>query len=195
MRMDLAVIEGAPPLGPDDLLGLKLASVTTQADLNEAEQANILKAVTWARRTSRNVILSRDYVAELHRRMFSDVWRWAGTWRHRQTNIGVAPNAILVGLEQMFCDVRYWTDNATFDVDEIAVRLHHRMVSIHPFPNGNGRHSRLAADIFRGRHGRPWFTWGGGPLSATGDLRRRYIDALRHADQGEIRDLLAFAHS
>lgn len=195
MAVTLTEAEHATPLGPDDLLGLKLASIVTQAELNAAEEANILRAMAWARRARPRDILTRDYVAGLHRRMFGDVWAWAGTWRKRETNIGVAPNAILVGLAELLGDTRYWLENNSFEIDEIAVRLHHRMVSIHPFPNGNGRHARLIADILRAEHGEPWFGWGGGSLSAPGEIRHRYIAALRRADTGELADLLAFARS
>lgn len=186
---------GATPLGPDDMLGLKLAWVTTREDLNAAEQANILEGLAWARRRKRTDILTEAFVRRLHVAMFGQVWRWAGDFRQREVNIGVAPHAIPVALRDLLDDTRYWIGNATFEPDEIALRLHHRMVLIHPFPNGNGRHTRMMADLVAGRLGKPPFTWGGTILDTPSVVRSRYIESLRHADRHDIAPLLAFARS
>lgn len=188
-------IEGATPLGPDEMAGLKPLAIFTQADLNIAEEANILAGMQWARRTRRTDILNRDFIATLHARMFGEVWTWAGTWRRRQTNIGVAPNAIVVEVEALLRDVAYWAERHTFADDEIAVRLHHRLVWVHPFPNGNGRHTRLLADLWLQSRGAAPFSWGRTNLGAAGEARQTYIAALRDADRGSIDGLVAFARS
>jgi Fic-DOC domain mobile mystery protein B len=193
MALDLVSAPGATPLGPEELQGLKPTHIVTQAELDAAEAANIGEAIVWMRRSRRKDLLHRDFVLELHRRMFGDVWRWAGTWRRSETNIGVEPASIPVRLEALLNDVRYWMDHATYSRDELAIRLHHQMVFIHPFPNGNGRHTRLMADLIRTRLGSVPFTWGGRNLSSASDTRRTYIDALRTADRGDLAPLLDFA--
>jgi Fic-DOC domain mobile mystery protein B len=127
--------------------------------------------------------------------MFGDVWRWAGTWRRVETSIGVDPITIPMRLEQLLDDARYWVANTSFEPHEIAARLHHQMVLIHPFPNGNGRHTRLMADLLLMQLKHEAFSWGGSDLSAPDDTRTRYIGALRSADRGDLRPLLAFARS
>lgn len=195
MPLEMASVPGATPLGPDELQGLRPAHIVTQADLDAAEAANILAAVDWARRTRTKDILDRNFVLELHRKMFGDVWRWAGTWRRRQTNIGVDPATVPMRVEGLLNDVRYWVDQQTYERDRIAIRLHHQMVFIHPFPNGNGRHTRLMADLLRERLGGEPFNWGDATLSADTEIRGRYIDALHTADGGDLDPLLAFARS
>ncbi len=195
MPVDLTAIEGATPLDPDTLDGLRPTYISTQAELNAAEEANILTALSWARRSRRGDLLSLDYVRRLHRQMFGDVWSWAGTWRRRQTNIGVAPAMIPERTQGLLNDARYWLEHATYEPDELAVRLHHQMVLIHPFPNGNGRHTRLLADLLVTSLGKPVFTWGGGHLSAPDEARGIYLAALRTADGGDITPLVAFARS
>jgi Fic-DOC domain mobile mystery protein B len=185
----------ATPLGRDDLLGLKLPWVVTQADLNVAEEANILDAISWTRRRRRTPLLDRTFVLALHRRMFGDVWAWAGTWRQRETNIGVIPNIIPVRVESLVQDARHWIDHSVFDTDELAVRFHHQLVFIHPFANGNGRHSRLMADLLIEQLGGPAFSWGGHNLTNPTETRRSYIRALKAADAGDIAPLLGFARS
>jgi Fic-DOC domain mobile mystery protein B len=127
--------------------------------------------------------------------MFGKVWRWAGHYRKTEKNLGVDPWRIGAGCAELFDTVRYWIETATYDSDELAVRLHHQLVSIHPFPNGNGRHSRLMADLLVTAIGGRPFTWGGGSLGQDGDLRRRYIAALQQADVHDIGPLLDFARS
>lgn len=195
MPLEIVSVPGATPLGPDELQGLRPTHIITQSDLDEAEAANIADALIWARRSRTKDILHRAFVLELHRRMFSDVWRWAGTWRRRQTNIGVDPAAVAMRVEGLLNDVRYWLDHHTFDRDELAVRLHHQLVFIHPFPNGNGRHTRLMADLLREQLDGTPFSWGSTNLSAVSDVRERYIDALHAADRGDLEPLLVFARS
>lgn len=187
----------ATPLEPEEKLGLKQTWITYRRDLNEAEQENIVKGAAWARsRRPRNKdVLNEDFAKLLHKQMFSDVWAWAGTYRLTERNIGIAPHRIANETGMMFDDVRYWVEHTTFPADEIAVRLHHRLVAIHPFPNGNGRHARLMADLLIERLGGQPFTWGGGTLGDAGELRAQYIAALQAADNHDITLLVQFARS
>jgi Fic-DOC domain mobile mystery protein B len=140
-------------------------------------------------------MLGTDFAARLHKRMFGDVWRWAGTYRTTARNIGVDAYRIGMDVAQLMDDVRYWAENMTYPADEIGVRLHHRLVIIHPFSNGNGRHSRLMADLLIERLGARPFSWRGGSLADTGELRRRCVEALRAANGHDVGPLLIFARS
>ena len=188
--------EDATPLETEEREQLLQSWITHRADLNRAEEANILFGAAWARgRRSRwpTDMLSAGFVTRLHKRMFGDVWKWAGTWRSTARNIGVDAYRVGIDVAALLDDVRYWVENKTYPPDEMAVRLHHRLVAIHPFPNGNGRHSRLMADLLVERLGGTPFSWGSGGLANPGDLRRRYVAALRAADNHDIGPLLALA--
>jgi Fic-DOC domain mobile mystery protein B len=189
--------DDATPLEPEEKRGLKQTWITHRRDLNEAEQENIVKGAAWARgRRRRNEdMLNESFAKLLHKRMFSDVWSWAGTYRLTERNIGIAPHRIANDTGMMFDDVRYWVQHAIFPSDEIAVRLHHRLVAIHPFPNGNGRHARLMADLLVEYFGGRRFSWGGSTIGDVGKLRARYIAALRMADNHDIALLMQFARS
>lgn len=187
--------DDATPLDAEEREGLLQTWITTRADLNEAEQANIDGAVAWTERRRDADILTEGFVFELHKRMFGDVWSWAGSTRKTGKNIGIDPVQIHIQLGGLLRDARYWVDNKSFPPDEIAVRLHHGLVAIHPFPNGNGRHARLVADLLIVQLGGAPFSWGGGTLRDIGTLRAEYIAALRAADQHDFAPLLAFARS
>lgn len=189
--------EDATCLTPDEQRGLKPSWVATQADLNLVEQENVDRAVAWTLVKRPAEVLDLAFVRELHRRMFGDVWTWAGHFRTVGTNPGIDAHAIPSALVQALLDAAYWRDHEVFGRDEIAVRLHHRLVWIHAFPNGNGRHARLVADLVVATAGGRAFTWGGGRIQDPGDARRRYLAALRAVDrdQDDVADLLAFARS
>ena len=189
--------DAATPLTPAEREGLRPSWVTMRRDLNEAEQDNIVKGAAWARRGSRSAgaLLDDRFALELHRRMFRDVWKWAGVYRQTESNLGIEPYRIPMEVRGLFDDVRYGIANNTYPPDEIAVRLHHRLVAIHPFPNGNGRHTRLMADLFIEKLGGQSFSWGGGALMDEGEMRSRYVVALRAADEHDIAPLLMFARS
>ncbi|MEQ8399293.1 mobile mystery protein B [Thalassobaculum sp.] len=187
--------DDATPLEPEERDGLLQSWVTTRADLNEAEQASIDKGAAWARRRRGRDMLSEDFVRLLHKRMFGEVWAWAGSYRRTGRNIGVGACRIPAEVAQLLDDVRYWVEHDTYDPDETAVRLHHRLVAIHPFPNGNGRHARMMADLLVQQLGRPPFAWGGADLTDIGEKRRRYINALQSADRHDMAPLLTFARS
>lgn len=169
--------------------------ITTRAELNEAEQVNITRASLWLRRARNVDVLDDAFLRDLHKRMFGEVWKWAGQYRRTPRNIGIDAYRIPMAVRELVQDARYWVDNGTYPPDEIAIRFSHRLVSIHPFPNGNGRHSRLTADLLAMKLGQPRFTWGRANLVDPGETRRAYVAALRAADGGEIEPLLAFAKS
>lgn len=187
--------DDATPLDAEERERLLQTWITTRADLNEAEQANIDDAVAWIQRRRDAELLAEGFVFELHRRMFGDVWSWAGSTRKTGKNIGIDPVQIHIQLGGLLRDARYWMDHESFPPDEIAVRLHHGLVAIHSFPNGNGRHARLTADLLIVQLGGAPFSWGGGTLRDIGTLRAEYISALRAADQHDFAPLLAFARS
>ena len=188
-------VPGATPLDPDEQAGLIPKHLTLKRELDEFEQANILEAEAWAsRRRSRNV-LSEAYVRELHKRMLKKTWKWAGTFRTTEKSIGVDPARIAVDLRNLLEDVKAWQEFGTYPLEEQAVRLHHKLVLIHPFPNGNGRHARLLTECFLRFHGAEPFTWGSASLNHASDTRSAYIAALQAADNHDLAPLLQFVRT
>jgi Fic-DOC domain mobile mystery protein B len=193
---DFQLDDGQTPLDPDEARGLRLSWVATRGDLNDAEGTNILDAMRWAVREIRKkqvVVPSEDFLRQLHARMFGEVWEWAGRFRSTERNIGVAPHQVAMQLRQLFDDAGAWQVTGTYSLDEQAARLHHRLTYIHPFPNGNGRCSRLMADLFLQSRGAQPFTWGPAPHGH--QVRQRYLEALRLADAGDLAALLGFVRS
>lgn len=198
MGLDLSYLAGQTPLDEDEKEGLLIPGVTSRGELDEFEQQNIESAVQWTLSSALRAedILREEFIRRLHRRMFGNVWRWAGSFRLTDKNIGVDKYQIGIQLRQLLDDVRFWIEHRTHPPDEIAVRFKHRLVYIHCFPNGNGRHARLAADVLVARIlGRPVFSWGGASGRRKEEVRAAYISALHTADDGDIRPLLAFARS
>ena len=130
--------QGATALNPDELEGLKYRHITMRGQLDELEQVNIESGLLWLGRRRKTDILTEQFIRELHRRLFGDVWKWAGQFRRTEKNIGIDPLEIGVQLRLLQDDARYWADHGTFPPLEAAARFHHRLVQIHPFPNGNG---------------------------------------------------------
>ncbi len=190
---------GQTPIDDDEKIGLKIFSISTMEELNEFEQNNIEKAIQWSlsRNFKKETILSESFIKKLHFKMFGDVWEWAGEFRKTNKNIGVDKSIISVQLRDLLDDAFYWLNHKSFDEDEFAIRVKHRIVSIHLFPNGNGRHSRLFADIIVSHiFKKQPFSWGSNSdiyPSSTG--RIRYMEALRDADNGNYQRLLEFARS
>ena len=195
--MEFQYAPGATPLDPDEAAGLVPSHITTQADLNAWEQANILQAVRWVARQKKRDLLTEGFVRDLHRRMFDQTWKWAGTFRQSNKNIGVDGTQVAVKLRNLLDNTRFQIDHKVFEPDELVVRFHHQLVWVHAFPNGNGRHARLMADVLAQQLGRPRMTWGGADveLVSMGTVRDRYLKALREADQGQWSGLIAFARS
>lgn len=187
---------GATPLDPDEVVGLIPDHITTQGQLNEWEQANVLEGQRWALASrNRENPLTERFVRRLHAEMFGETWTWAGTFRTTEKNIGVDPSQIGVQLKDLLDDTQYWLKHGTYSLEESAVRFHHRLVSIHPFPNGNGRHARMLTDVIMIRSGRAPFSWGSANLVQTGKARDDYLAALRRADENDIDPLVRFAGS
>jgi len=186
--------DASTPLTAEEREGLIPSYVTLRRELNEAEQANILEAEQWAFSRKRNVLDER-FLTDLHKRMFGRVWRWAGKFRHTERNVGVDPYRIATDLRKLLDDSRYWIEHNTYPLDEISARFHHRLVYIHPFPNGNGRHARLATDLLLVALGQSRFSWGRTSLVNPGETRHAYVVALRAADGRDIRPLLEFVRS
>jgi len=186
--------EGATPLDLDEAAGL-IPGLTTRGELNAYEQRNIVQAVIWSRRSTklRQSLFSIDSLKLLHKRMFDETWKWAGTFRTTGKNLGVEPYQIQTQLANLCADGNYWLENQVFSIDHCAIRFHHRLVSIHPFPNGNGRHSRLVADLLMFYARKPIFSWGGYSLDVEGVTRTQYLAALREADKGKYELLMKFA--
>lgn len=183
--------EGNTPLTPEEREGLIPSWIATRADLNRAEFDNISRAHGWAGSRARDV-LDFDVLLTLHRQMYGRVWRWAGDFRTAGKNIGVDPVRIGMDLHALLDEARFWVTEAVYPADELMARLHHRLVLIHAFPNGNGRHARMAADMLAAQMGAVPLTWGRTSLIAPGEVRARYIAALKAADRHDMEPLLAF---
>ena len=188
-------MEGRTPLDEDEADGLIADDVSTRDELNASEQLNVLEGERWALKTRNTEICSASFIQELHRRMFGDVWSWAGSFRKSDKSIGIHWTEIPVAISNLCSDLHDWTDKNTYDHDEIGARFQHRLVAIHPFPNGNGRHARLITDLLMIRLGQPRFTWGAADLTKAGSARQRYIRALKAADQFDYALLREFVRS
>jgi Fic-DOC domain mobile mystery protein B len=186
--------ERATPLKPEERNGLIPTHITLRSELNELEQQNIGAADRWTFARRRKV-LDEGFLRGLHRRMFNRVWRWAGKYRKTERNLGIASHRIETELHQIIQDTQYWIEHQSYPPDELAARFHHRLVAVHPFPNGNGRWSRLAADLLIVQLGGTRFTWGRAGLQVAGDVRRAYIDALHAADNHDLGLLIGFVRS
>lgn len=187
---------GATPIDEDEKRGLLIPHISTREELNEWEQRNITDAYSWLDRTRQKNILSEEFIRKLHVEMFGKVWSWAGTYRRTDKNIGVDSSQISVLFRQLLDDIHFWIDNETYSADEIATRFHHRLVFIHLFPNGNGRHARVMTDVLLEKVlSQEPFSWGSGNLIEEGDVRANYIQALRSADGQDYEPLLKFVRS
>jgi Fic-DOC domain mobile mystery protein B len=191
--------EGETPLDADETMGLIPSVVATRRDLNLLEEANIGQAREWALNRKHPGLLTDGFVRELHRRMFKDVWRWAGSYRTSGKNLGVPSEQIAPKVRDLCADAAHWVEKGAYPWDEAAARLHHRLVSIHPFANGNGRHARLFVDVFLKAYGQEVGSWGAIRAEVedqtTQALRKHYIDALQAADRGDCLPLIAFLRS
>ena len=192
MRFSYAA--GATPIDPDEAAGLLPTHITTQAELNTWEEANIVRGEKWALRR-KATLLDEGFLRALHSKMFDETWRWAGKFRSSNKNIGVDSHQIAVRLRDLLDNTHYQIENKTFSADEQVIRFHHQLVWIHAFPNGNGRHARLMADLLVIRLGGKRFSWGQSPLALQTDNRTSYLATLRAADAGSYDDLIRFARS
>ena len=192
--------EGATPLTLDELHELIPPFITTQAELNGIEQMHIAKALSWLNREnlSYSQILDESFIRNLHIQMYGKIWKWAGKYRKSDKNIGVEWIKIPILLRQLLEDTRYQIEHQSYSLQEIAGRFHHKLVWIHLFPNGNGRHARVLSDYLLKQLGENTFTWGGKTFQeyrSSCEIRKQYISALRQADQGNYEPLLTFVKS
>ena len=198
MGLDLAYINGQTPLDEDEKDELLIPTIATRFELDEFEQQNIEEAMQWVltRSLKTKVILTEQFIKKLHKRMYGNVWAWAGDFRKTNKNLGIDKWQISTALNALINDTLYWVEHNTFPPDEIAIRFKHRIVSIHCFPNGNGRHSRLMADVIVDKIFKlPVFSWGAGNLVKQSDTRTNYLKAVREADKNNYVLLLSFARS
>jgi len=198
MGLDLEYINGQTPLDEEEKEGLLIPTIANRAELDEFEQQNIEEAMQWVltRSLNANQILTERFVKNLHKRMYGNVWSWAGHFRKTDKNIGINKWHISSALKTLLDDTLYWIEHETFTPDEIAVRFKHRIVSIHCFPNGNGRHSRLMADIIVNKiYKLPVFSWGADNLVKKSDARANYLNAIKTADKDNYEPLISFARS
>jgi Fic-DOC domain mobile mystery protein B len=196
MGLEFDFKDGQTPLDQDEIRGLKIKSISTQGELDEFEQLNIERALEWTihARLKAEQILSEKFVKQLHKKMYGDVWKWAGEFRKSERNIGFSWMQIEIELRKLLDDTLFWIQNESYPPEEIAFRFKHRLVSIHCFSNGNGRHSRLMADIIIEKvyKCRP-FSWNHSNMVRADEMRMQYIKALKQADNGDIYPLLKFA--
>lgn len=198
MGLELSFEDGQTPLSEEEKTGLLIESITTHGELDEFEQMNIEKAVEWSltNRFKKEKIVTEEFVKELHKRMFGEVWDWAGKYRRSEKNLGVKFHLIGTSLKQLNDDCFFWIENHSFSEEEIAIRYKHKIVNIHCFANGNGRHSRLMADIIVSHlFNKNIFSWSRSGLVKKGLERRNYLNAIRSADNGNIVPLMDFARS
>lgn len=198
MGLKIDYIDGQTPLDEEEKEGLRIPSITTREELDEFEQLNIEKAIQWTfgKKLKAEQLFSEKFIKELHKRMYGEVWKWAGTFRTSEKNIGIKSYLIAIELKQLLDDAIFWKQNNMYDSEELAIRFKHRLVSIHCFANGNGRHSRLIADLIVEKlFYSKFFSWGSANLVKATEARSKYIQAVRKADKNEIQQLIDFAKS
>lgn len=198
MGLNLIYNDGQTPLDDDEKEGLLIKFISTRGELDEFEQQNIEDAIQWilTRKFKPEQILSEFFIKDLHKKMYGRVWKWAGEFRKTNKNIGVDKLEIPIELRTVIDDAKYWLEHNVYEPDEFTIRFKHRVVSIHCFPNGNGRHSRMIADIIIEKiFNQPVFSWGSESHYADMESRELYLKAIRNADKGEYDLLLKFARS
>lgn len=198
MGLDAAYIERQTPLEEEEKDGLLISSIATRSELDEFEQQNIEQAIAWSlgRSFKAESVFTEGFLKTVHKKMYGNVWAWAGEFRKTNKNIGVDKWQISTELRKLLDDIKFWYTNNIYSPDEFAIRFKHRLVSIHCFPNGNGRHSRLVADIVIDKiFNLPHYTWGAANLVKQGDTRTAYLNAIRAADAGDIQPLVDFART
>ena len=189
---------GSTPLDPDELGGLITKYINTQGELNILEQDNILSGKNWALKYKKE-ILDESFIRNLHKKMYEDVWKWAGAYRRSEKSIGIDASQIAIQLHSLIKDTQTWVEFSSYPWSEILARFHHRLVFIHPFANGNGRYARLHTELLARQYDQEIPTWGAqsfhGDLNENSNIRSKYITALKSADQKDIQPLILFLYS
>ncbi len=186
-------IDDATPL--DDISGLLLPSDKVYAlkEIYVAEANNIALATLKylsAPPSSKLAPFTYEWLSKLHEEMFGNVWEWAGKFRQVELSIGIKAYMVPTALKELADDIAYWDANKTFDIYETAARIHHRAVQIHPYQNGNGRWSRMLANIYLRQNGSMPVKWQEDMLSKENPKRDAYIKALKAADKGDYSTLI-----
>jgi Fic-DOC domain mobile mystery protein B len=198
MGLNIEYIDGQTPLNEEEQNGLLIPSIATREELDEFEQLNIEKAIQWTfgKKWKAEQLFSEKFVKDLHKRMYGEVWKWAGAFRESEKNLGIKSYLIPTELKVLLDDAIFWVQNDTYSPDELAIRFKHRLVSIHCFSNGNGRHSRLMADLIMEKlFNTTFFSWGSSNLVKATDTRKAYIKAVKMADKQDLQPLIVFAKS
>lgn len=198
MGLELKYEDGQTPLSEEEKEGLLIRSITTHGELDEHEQLNIEEAIKWIinSKFKKDKILTEKFIKTLHKKMLGNVWSWAGEFRKSEKNIGVKWVNIGIELRTLLNDTNYWIENGTYAPDEIAIRFKHRLVNIHCFPNGNGRHSRIMADILiEFIFAKQIFSWNQSNMVKADETRKEYIRSIREGDKGDISHLIKFARN
>jgi len=196
MMMEFKYPPGATPIDHDEFSALIPKHIITQDILNQWEEENISDAREWVNNQKNIDLLSMAFIQKLHQKMFDKTWRWAGKFRLSEKNIGVHWSQIAIKLNNLCSNIHYQIDHQVYPIDEIAVRFHHELVSIHAFANGNGRHARLMTDLLLKKLGQQPFSWGfHQDLYGESKVRMQYIQALQRADKGCFTELIVFARS
>ena len=198
MGLDYEYIDGQTPLDEDEKEGLLIPTIATRGELDEFEQQNIEQALLWSlnRSFKAETVFTEKFIKALHKRMYGEVWAWAGEFRKSNKNIGIDKYQIPTELRYLLDDAKFWCANNTFSPTELTIRFKHRLVSIHCFPNGNGRHSRLMADIIIEKiFKQKVFSWGATNLVRQGNTRTTYLSSIKAADNGDIQPLITFAQA
>lgn len=198
MGLSLEYIDGQTPIDEEEKEGLRIKTIATKAELDEFEQLNIEEALQWvlSKKFKPKQIFTEKFICDLHKRMYGNIWDWAGKFRKTNKNIGIDTHQIPMHLKVLCDDALFWVENNTYTPEEIAIRFKHRLVSIHCFPNGNGRHSRIMADIIIEKlYAKAPFSWGTSDLSIDGEVRKTYLKAVKQADLNNYKALLDFAKS
>lgn len=198
-KFEIQYPKGSTPLDPNEINGLIPDYITTQGELNSLEKDNISKAIKWSEGRNHKHLLESNFVFNLHKRMLSDVWKWAGTQRTSDKSIGIDWRHIPTQMKLLLDDTKYWIENETYPWKELAARFHHRLVQIHAFPNGNGRHARLMTEILLQQYDQPSPTWGihkpEDTIDVEGKIRDEYISSLQEADNKQFDRLIKFMFS
>ena len=198
MGLNSDYIDGQTPLNEEEQNGLLIPSITTREELDEFEQLNIEKAIQWTfgKKWKAEQLFTEKFVKDLHKRMYGEVWKWAGAFRESEKNLGIKSYLIPAELKVLLDDAIFWVQNDTYSPDELAIRFKHRLVSIHCFSNGNGRHSRLMADLIMEKlFNATFFSWGSSNLVKATETRKAYIKAVKMADKQDLQPLIVFAKS
>ena len=198
MGLNSDYIDGQTPLNEEEQNGLLIPSITTREELDEFEQLNIEKAIQWTfgKKWKAEQLFTEKFVKDLHKRMYGEVWKWAGAFRESEKNLGIKSYLIPAELKVLLDDALFWVENDTYSPDELAIRFKHRLVSIHCFSNGNGRHSRLMADLIMEKlFNATFFSWGSSNLVKATETRKAYIKSVKMADKQDLQPLIVFAKS